>query len=161
MRQNINPELSEIRIKNLFRNPAGNINIRNINKIDIEEITDGSRQTFYKAAQQQTMGKTKITWQQPKRTLLLRDIGNLVTAMDIKEAVSRETGIRANEVEVNIKKFDQGHKNTKTYATITPHNGAGKALKNKERIIVGWTQHRTKFFENPPECFRCEKKTLL
>jgi predicted Fe-S protein YdhL (DUF1289 family) len=102
MRSSINPQEVGVKVKGLAKKENGEI------KVEIQETKKGSRMAFKKAAEAHAKDKAQITCYEPKRTLMLRDVDNVVTEEEIREAISVEAGTDAGDIEVRIKKPEQG-----------------------------------------------------
>jgi hypothetical protein len=85
--------------------------------INSQEI--GVSVSFKRAAESCTKDKAKIIWHEPKKTIMLRDVDNVVSEEEIREAICAEEGDDIGQIEVRIKKPKQGAKSRKTYAMGT------------------------------------------
>jgi hypothetical protein len=151
MRTSINLQEVGVSVKGLARNDSGEI------KIDVQETKEGGRMSFKRAAESYAKDKAEIAWHEPKRTIMLRDVDNVVSEEEIRQAICAEAGDDVGQIEVHIKKPEQGTKGRKTYAMVTVNTRTAQVLENKERLRVGWSQFRTRALERPAKCFRCQE----
>jgi hypothetical protein len=113
--------------------------------------------SFKRAAESYAKDKAEIAWHEPRRTIMLRDVDNVVSEEEIRQAICAEAGDDVGQIEVHIKKPEQGTKGRKTYAMVTVNTRTAQVLENKERLRVGWSQYRTRALERPAKCFRCQE----
>jgi hypothetical protein len=151
MRTSINLQEVGVSVKGLARNDSGEI------KIDVQETKEGGRMSFKRAAESYAKDKAEIAWHEPRRTIMLRDVDNVVSEEEIRQAICAEAGDDVGQIEVHIKKPEQGTKGRKTYAMVTVNTRTAQVLENKERLRVGWSQFRTRALERPAKCFRCQE----
>jgi hypothetical protein len=89
--------------------------------------------SFKRAAESCAKDEVKIVWHEPKKTLMLRDVDNVVSEEEIQETICAEAGDDVGQIEVPIKKPEQGAKSRKTYAMV-----AERHRSSKKRSGFGW-----------------------
>jgi hypothetical protein len=86
IRSSINPQEVGVKVKGLAKKEKGEI------KVEVQETKRGGRMAFKKAAEVHAEGKAQISWYEPKRTLMLRDVDNVITEEEIRKSISMEAG---------------------------------------------------------------------
>jgi hypothetical protein len=151
MRTSINLQEIGVSVKGLVRNDSGEI------KIDVQELKEGGRMSFKGATESCAKGKAEIVWHKPRKTITLRDVDNVVSEEEIHEAICAKACDEVGQIEVRIKKPEQGTKSRKSYAMLTVNTRTAHILEKKERFRVGWLQFRTRALERSSKCFRCQE----
>jgi hypothetical protein len=129
MRTSINLHEIGVSVKGLARNDSGEI------KIDVQETKEGGRMSLKRAAESYAKNKAEIAWHEPKKTIMLRNVDNVVSE-EIREAICAEAGDDVGQIEVHIKKPEQGTKGRKTYAMVTVNTRTAQVL--EKRSGFGW-----------------------
>jgi hypothetical protein len=130
MRTSINLHEIGVSVKGLARNDSGEI------KIDVQETKEGGRMSLKRAAESYAKNKAEIAWHEPKKTIMLRNVDNVVSEEKIREAICAEAGDDVGHIEVHIKKPEQGTKGRKTYAMVTVNTRTAQVL--EKRSGFGW-----------------------
>jgi hypothetical protein len=86
IRSSMNPQEVGVKVKGLAKKEKGEI------KVEVQETKRGGRMAFKKAAEVHAEGKAQISWYEPKRTLMLRDVDNVITEEEIRKSISMEAG---------------------------------------------------------------------
>jgi hypothetical protein len=128
MRTSINLQEIGVSVKGLARNDSGEI------KIDVQELKEGGRMSFKRATESCAKGKAEIVWHKPRKTITLRDVDNVVSEEEIYEAICAKAGDEVGQIEVRIKKPEQGTKSRKSYAMLTVNTRTAHVLEKRSRF---------------------------
>ena len=144
LKENVKPEDADIRVRSIRKTKAGALLLEVAQGGKVEQFSEAIKKSLKEAAEVRDL--------RPKVTIEIRDIDCTSTKEDVIAAVCRTTEILERDIAVrltNLNTWDQ----RRAFVDI-PTSGA-KRLLRAERIKIGWTYCRLRYWEENKRCFKC------